>query len=221
MEEAKLIKTVNFLLGFASFLIFAAVTHLPPEKEEPQNIIIPQETIEIRDTEVKQERESKANFQNSALTGEMELRNSWQSLEISYITIEYDYLCRGYITAYCAAETGSYETASGITCHWSEDPYEPSTVAIDRRYYRFGQIFSIDGKLYIAEDTGSAVLGNHWDVYMPDWDSMASFGSHYTDVYTVEYVTHTLERKVSFNAYFNSYLLSSSVRNRSLFGPYR
>lgn len=210
MTEAKLIKTINTLLILASFFLLYGVLE----------IILKPKTPEIREHDQKiekqkeEEKEVIERFPVRLLTEEAELRNLWHEVTVTYTTIEFEYICRGYITAYCAEECNSDMTASGIRCHYTDDPYEPTTVAIDRRYYHFGDLFWIDGKLYVAEDTGSAVLGNHWDVYRPDYQSMAAHGSHYTDVYSVSYENHIIERKVRFNDYFNFYLLCSDIRGR-------
>ena len=91
-------------------------------------------------------------------------------------------------------------TASGATCHYSEDPSEPTTCAIDPRYHNFGEYFGVyvDGelKVYIAEDTGSAVkdwTGGrvHLDLYFPDYDSMASWPTSKMTIYQVDLQTVT------------------------------
>lgn len=107
----------------------------------------------------------------------------------------------GYVTAYCSAECGgSTMTASGTTCHYSDDPDEPTTCAIDPRYHNFGDYFGVyvDGelKIYVAEDTGSAVKdwsGSrvHLDLYFPDYDSMAAWPTSKMTIYEVELQTVT------------------------------
>ena len=132
-------------------------------------------------------------------------------MEFTYTTIETEYLCRGYITAYCNCSKcctyANQATASGVYPHYSDDPEEPTTCAIDPRYYRFGDLFMIDGKIYVAEDTGSAVKGRHWDLYQEDHSSVQSFDSHYADVYRVTIHTHTMKGE-EINEHLNTYLRS-------------
>lgn len=137
--------------------------------------------------------------------------------EFTYKTIETEYLCRGYITAYCNCSKcctyANQATASGVYPHSSDDPEEPTTCAIDPRYFRFGDLFMIDGKIYVAEDTGSAVKGYHWDLYQEDHSSVQSFDSHYADVYRVTIHTHTMKGE-EFNEHLNTHLLSRDITYR-------
>lgn len=191
MTEKQLIKTVNILLTIAAFCLLYGVL----------DFVRKPHTAELREYAAKHQAEPTptpypdGRQSNEVIRINGELRDAFMSIDITYTSIHYDYICRGYITAYCAEECNSDMTASGVRCHWSPDPYEPVTVAIDRRFYKFGDLFWIDGQMYVAEDTGSAVLGNHWDVYKPDYASMAAFGSHYSDVYRVSYQTNVIKSK--------------------------
>lgn len=135
--------------------------------------------------------------------------------EYTYYTIETEYLCRGYITAYCNCSKcctyANQATASGVYPHYSEEWDEPTTCAIDPRYYRFGDLFMIDGKVYVAEDTGSAVKGNRWDLYQEDHSSVQSFDSHYSDVYRVTITEHKRKGLITYEL-IRHYLLDRSVR---------
>ena len=90
---------------------------------------------------------------------------------------------RYYITAYNHKETGSKQTASGATCHEGTI----TTCAADPRYHRFGEILEIDGRLYIVEDTGSAVKKKHIDLYFASYSDMAHYNTNYQTVYRVEF----------------------------------
>lgn len=92
-------------------------------------------------------------------------------------------LGRYYITAYNHLETGSKATASGKTCHegWI------TTCAADPRYHKFGEYLEIDGRLYVVEDTGSAVKKRHIDLYFANYKSMAKYGSNYQEIYKVSW----------------------------------
>lgn len=90
---------------------------------------------------------------------------------------------RYYITAYNHEETGGKITASGKTCHQGT----VSTCAADPRYHKFGEYLEIDGKLYVVEDTGSAVKRRHIDLYFASYKDMAKYGSNYQTIYQVEF----------------------------------
>lgn len=196
LTETQLINVVNFLLLFASISMFNGLLCLPYAIDDHKQVFddytakdfhTPVPTVAWWATPKKPVKEP-----NFAISSEAELRNRWQNINLKYSYLKISYLCRGYITAYSDQETGYSGTASGVTVHYSYDNTEPTTVAIDRRYFKFGDLFYIDGKLYIAEDTGSAVTGMHWDVYRETLEEVQSFGSHYTDVYTAEYTSATI-----------------------------
>ena len=92
-------------------------------------------------------------------------------------------LGRYYITAYNHLETGSKLTASGKTCHEGLI----TTCAADPRYHKFGEYLEIDGRLYVVEDTGSAVKRRHIDLYFANYKSMARYGSNYQTIYKVSW----------------------------------
>ena len=90
---------------------------------------------------------------------------------------------RYYITAYNHLETGGKITASGTTCHEGTI----STCAADPRYHKFGDILEVDGRLYVVEDTGSAVKKKHIDLYFVSYKDMARYGSNYQTIYKVTF----------------------------------
>lgn len=99
-----------------------------------------------------------------------------------------------YITAYCNCSRccGIYangRTASGTECHYESDNYAGTTCAIDRSLHRFGELLYIpsEDRVYITEDTGSAVLGRHIDIYFPDHSYVQKYGSHTEEVFRVWY----------------------------------
>lgn len=221
MNEKQMIKTVNTLLLIASICIFNGVINIVPYKEEKDkqalsanHIINLMANNKVEQTHVKIHKDTPP-----AMVGERILRNEWMSVEITYITVETEYLCRGYITAYCAEECGwNYYTSSGEICHYEEAWYEPTTCAIDRSLFYYGDLFMIDGKVYIAEDTGSAVKGLHWDLYRESMSEVQWFNSHYTEVYSVEYIEHKEKRRF-LHEYFNYHLLRSMPGTGFLCGP--
>ena len=99
-----------------------------------------------------------------------------------------------YITAYCNCSKccGVYangRTASGTECHYESDSYAGTTCAIDRSLHHFGEMLYIpsEDRVYITEDTGSAVLGRHIDIYFPDHSYVERYGSHTEEVFRVWY----------------------------------
>lgn len=105
---------------------------------------------------------------------------------------------RYYVTAYCPWECGfngnnypvGWKTASGTICHrasWDNRYTEPTTVAIDMSYNRFGDTFYIAefDRVFIAEDNG-AFRGKWIDIFYESYEEMASFPTGYYTVYSVE-----------------------------------
>lgn len=107
-----------------------------------------------------------------------------------------------FITAYCPDECGgSWETASGVTCHRADEEYrysDPTTCAVDPRLHNIGlegDLFFIPefDRVFIAEDTGSAVKNKHLDLFYIDYSDVVSFPTGYYEVYAVYYEEITLE----------------------------
>ena len=90
---------------------------------------------------------------------------------------------RYYITAYNHEETGSKITASGKKVHEGTI----TTCAADPKYHKFGEILEVDGRLYVVEDTGSAVKKRHIDLYFSSYKAMARYGSNYQVIYKVTF----------------------------------
>lgn len=90
---------------------------------------------------------------------------------------------RYYITAYNHKETGSKITASGKNVHEGTI----TTCAADPKYHKFGEYLEIEGRLFIVEDTGSAVKRRHIDLYFKDYKAMSRYNSHYETIYRVEF----------------------------------
>lgn len=216
MTDEQIIKTNDLLIVVATMALLSGLSLMCLRSEEEAVEIVPPET----EVEVKKEKEIVTHREPvPALIEEMELRNTWQSIDIYYTTIEYDYLGRYFITAYSDEETNSRQTASGVEVHYSEDNFEPTTCAIDRRYHRFGDLFMINGKVYVAEDTG-AFSGLWIDCFVETMEEVWEWPTSYMSVYSVEYKENYLkgkERKITHER-FNSYLHHRSDGNRC---PYR
>lgn len=225
MKESNLIKTVNalFFIGSAC-LLYGLSIYVTEEHRTRTKELFRTKTIRIQNEQTEEPKHEP----NPILTNCFELRNCIDSMDIQYVLIETEYIGICYITAYCPQECGYIEysdgtdnfpkgwmTASGTICHYSENNYEPTTCAIDRNYFGFNELLMIDGKVYQTEDTG-AFRGMWVDVFRPDFDSMWEHGAHYSEVYSVEYVTKTLsakERKLN-NEWIRNYLFDRCACDR-------
>lgn len=149
------------------------------------------------------------------------MQNILGSIDISYTTIELDYLGMYFITAYCPSECGgSWTTSSGVTCHYSAENYTPTTCAIDRNFHSYGDLLMIDGKIYVAEDTGPGVQGRWVDCFVETMFEVETFNTRYTDVYAVSYATHTISSRelMCQNEWSNYYRLCNVLGTRHPFG---
>lgn len=126
-----------------------------------------------------------------------------QTEEIKTTTIELEYIGTYFVTAYCPAECGgSWQTASGITCHRSEYKdrlYKPTTCAVDPRLHNIGSegdLFYIKefDRVFKAEDTGGNVKGKWLDLFYVDYSDVLSFPTGYYEVYKVNYKEITISK---------------------------
>ena len=212
MEEKNLIKFVNSALSFATAFLFIGLVifvydkHLEYSKDMPckaENVVsyIPEEAKRVI-------------YYNAALEGYYELLNEIVGLDIKYCTVEGDFLGYFFITAYCPSECGYIEyadgtdnfpcgwiTATDTICYRADEEHkltEFTTCAADPRFFHVGaedgQTFYLPdfGRVFIAQDTGSAVLGNHLDLFYEDYGSVLNFPTGYYPTYTAEIVTHTV-----------------------------
>lgn len=62
-------------------------------------------------------------------------------------------------------------------------PTEGRTIAVDPDVIPFGTVVIIDGHEYIAEDTGSAVVGNTIDIYFASHDAALQYGVQTKTIY--------------------------------------
>ncbi|MCR4556367.1 MAG: hypothetical protein K5779_00900 [Saccharofermentans sp.] len=217
MNEQRMIKTVNSLLLFASILIINGTTQIAfihiEKTEEPEIIEVPEsakEEVEVPEVKVKK-------YINPMIAEALKLRNGYNGLEITYTVILTDYLGHYFITAYSDEETNSRETASGVEVHYSEDPFEPSTCAIDLNYGRFNDLYMIDNRVYIAEDTG-AFRGLWIDCFVETMEEVRAWDTGYKAVYSVSYETRTSNNREVLHERFNHHLHCGSAGSRV---PYR
>lgn len=109
--------------------------------------------------------------------------------DISFLFYATEPIGRYYITAYNHKETGSKITASGKTVHQGTI----TTCAADvwGGYFKFGDYLEItvngEPKLFVVEDTGSAVKRKHIDIYFESYSAMARYGSNYQSISRVTF----------------------------------
>ena len=60
------------------------------------------------------------------------------------------------------------------------------SIATDPNVIGFNQEVYINGRVYIAHDTGGNIKGNKIDIYMIDHDEAVEFGVQYADVYLIQ-----------------------------------
>ena len=75
------------------------------------------------------------------------------------------YLGNYRLTYYCACSICCGEYANGITATGTTAT-EGRTIAVDPRIIPYGSEVIINGRVYVAEDCGGAIKGNHIDIYM-------------------------------------------------------
>ena len=126
--------------------------------------------------------------------------------EVTITLMEMESLGWYYITAYCPYECGyngenfpaGWRTASDTICHradWEDRYTEPTTCAVDPRLHSIwgDEFFYIEefDRVFVAEDTGSAVKGKHLDLFYDD-ESVEDFPTGYYEVFAVEYYEETI-----------------------------
>lgn len=96
------------------------------------------------------------------------------------------------VTAYCGCRSCNGKwygqpTASGT------DYVEGRTIAVDPKVIPLGTKVVLNGTVYTAEDTGSAIVGKTIDLYMEDHDRCNTWGVRYVEVFFADGNTNTLE----------------------------
>lgn len=88
------------------------------------------------------------------------------------------------LTAYCpcddCSEGHGYNTATQKTAK------EKRTIAVDPDIISYGSKVLIGDTIYIAEDCGGGVSGDHIDIFMEDHSAVEDFGVKYTQVYIIQ-----------------------------------
>ena len=78
-------------------------------------------------------------------------------------------------TAYCPCEICCGEWANGITAS-GKTAKANHTIAVDRKIIPLGTKVIINGKTYVAEDTGGAIKGNRIDIYFNNHSDALKWG---------------------------------------------
>ncbi len=114
-----------------------------------------------------------------------ELTRRWEEVSFAYgeVCEETGWTHSGefVITHYCSCPKCCGQNADGVTASGTA-AVEGRTVAVDPSVIPMGSEVMILGKIYKAEDTGSAVKGNHVDIYIDDHDEAAQMGTYTTTV---------------------------------------
>lgn len=88
--------------------------------------------------------------------------------------------CR--VTAYCPCEKCCGKWSGGNTSSGTT-PQQNRTIAVDPSVIPYGTEVTIDGQVYIAEDTGSSIKGNRIDIYFDNHQDALNYGVRYLNVY--------------------------------------
>lgn len=87
------------------------------------------------------------------------------------------------LTAFCpcssCSENYSYNTASGKTAK------EKRTIAVDPDVIAYGTQVLIGDNVYIAEDCGGGIKGDHIDIFFDSHESIEKFEVKYCNVYII------------------------------------
>lgn len=189
MTKQSLLELV-FLLLISSFLTTAGILFYiqnPVEVEEP-DYFTPVDMI--ADLPRLTPTPTPEPYLPECIDNAREIRRRLGELTITKTRLVLGNEYRMFITAYCSAECGgSTMTSSGATVHRSDDPYEPTTCAIDRRYFSYGDLFYVpsEDRVYIAEDTGSAVKGLHIDLFQNSMSEVRGYNTRYENIYRCEF----------------------------------
>lgn len=198
--------------GIAAILILAIIAigsiFIPDDDTEPVEKISHKPIIEFSFTiPMPNEKYLHKCIENKAKAKSLidrhnELMDTIDSLEIPTCKMVLTSLGTYYITGYTSWElNGSVQTASGAICHKADSIEDslnnPTTCAIDPSLHDFGDVFYLEGFGYfIAEDTGSAILGKHIDLYYgltyeDNQEALTITG--YYEVFSVEYEYGTVK----------------------------
>lgn len=132
-------------LAFWGFMFLCAYPNLEkPKKKEQEN---PVSCVEIDETEIEKEKESRT------VVGEFVLT--------AYCGENYPHICN---------DGDATKTATGIK------PTANRTIAVDPSVIPYGTKVYINGQEYIAEDCGGGIRGNRIDIFFDSHKDALDFG---------------------------------------------
>lgn len=207
-------RTINALfISSAFYLMLALFASLADTETEKRQIFTPRDFGSAPRVEHKRATPTPTPTPRAELIEADKLRETAQAIPITYTARELDYIGEYFITSYCPAECGgSWQTSSGETCHYSDDPNEPTTCAIDRSIHSYYELIAVEFedelKIYITEDTGPGVRGRWLDAFVETMSEVNAWPTGYKSVYSVSYTTTTKEKdRRRFYDTFTHYLL--------------
>lgn len=88
------------------------------------------------------------------------------------------------LTAYCSCSecSGPWGLLTATGTH----AVEGRTVAVDPSVIAYGTRILIDGDVYVAEDCGGHVKGDHIDIFLDDHDRVDRFGIKHREVWLIK-----------------------------------
>ena len=86
-------------------------------------------------------------------------------------------------TAYCDCPECS--SGYGRSTHSGTTAEAGRTIAVDPDVINIGSKVEIEGETYIAEDVGSAVIGDHIDIFFDNHSEVEEFGTKYKHCYVI------------------------------------
>lgn len=198
-EASELIKTLGEekeveTTGETVAIIYSGGTAAYKESEIPRN---PAETIIMKEEETKRKVEEeaarlKAEAEAKRITEEKAAAEAAAKEAARQKEASKQYLGKFTLTAYCSCKKCCGRWSPEVTGKASftesgTNPRQGRTVAVDKHVIPLGTHLMINGHEYIAEDTGSAVDGNHIDVYFSSHAEAKKFGMKKgIDVYRVK-----------------------------------
>lgn len=98
------------------------------------------------------------------------------------------------ITAYCSCHECCHPydpacTGKPSETAWGTTPKANHTIAVDPKVIPLGSSVFIDGREYVAEDTGGAIKGKHIDMYFDSHQEALEWGEQYKTVYRPKAIT--------------------------------
>lgn len=96
-----------------------------------------------------------------------------------------EYMGEFLLTGYCACPIccGAWSNIENPITASGEIAAAGRTIAADTSMFAFGTRLLINGQVYVVEDRGSAIKGNHIDIFFSTHEEALEWGKRYSDVY--------------------------------------